>query len=553
MFKNLFTTLRHYKFAWLGKDVLAGIMVATVTIPIAMGYAEVAGLPPIYGLYASVFPVIAYAIFSSSRQLIFGIDAATSAITGSAIGILILSTGQNALTIAPILSLFVGIFLFVFAVLKFGRFATYLSEPVMSGFISGMAIAIIVGQIPKILGLPSAGTDFLKNILTIISDSGMINLPSLVLGISVVILILIGRHITPRLPLALFVLICVTFITYHFQLESLGVKIVGTIPSGLPSLSFPNLLLPDIIHIASVGFAIAIIVASDSLLSARSFASKNRYKLRDNQELFAFGVSNTFASLSGTSPTSSSVSRTAVSEQYKGKTQLVAIIAASIVAVIIALFSQVLYYLPIPALAGVVVCALLHLVDVRASLTLKKHSKAEFTIWLVAALGILLVGILFGVIMAILLSFADFIRRASTPSQAILGRIEGRRGHFDISRHKKAKSIDGILIYRFSAPLFFGNSQLFKQSILNIIKTTHPPVKIIIIDASGITNIDSTAASTLKKLLRRLSKMDIDLCVARSIGPVNDKFEKFGISKKVSFYKTIREAVTAAEDQQNSF
>lgn len=550
MFRYILTTLRHYKSAWLAKDVLAGIMVATVTIPIAMGYAEVAGLPPIYGLYSSIFPVIAYAIFSSSKQLIFGIDAATSAVTGSAIGILILTTGENPLVIAPVLSLFVAAFLFLFALFKFGKFANYLSEPVMSGFISGMAITIIIGQLPKIVGLESAGTNFLKNILIIVNDIALINPLSLLIGISVIAIVLIGKRFAARLPLSLAVLIATTLITYYFQLDLQGVAIVGNVPSGLPQLEIPNLLLPDIIQIASAGFAIAIIVAADSLLSARSFANKNRYRVRDNQELFAFGFSNIFASLSGTSPTSSSVSRTAMSEQYGGKTQLVAIVAAFIVTVIILFFSGALYYLPIPALAAIVICALIHLIDIQTSRTLKKHSKAEFAIWLVAALGVLFISVLFGVIMAITLSFADFIRRASVPHQAMLGRIEGRKGHFDLSRHKNAKPIDGILIYRFSAPLFFGNAQLFKQTILSMTQTTQPRVKVIIIDASGITNIDSTASNMLKRLLVKLSKTGVKVYITRSIGPVKDRLAKFDIDKKVVFYKTIREAVEAAESKE---
>lgn len=547
MLKYIFTTLRHYKSAWLAKDVLAGIMVATITVPIAMGYAEVAGLPPIYGLYSSIFPVIAYALFSSSKQLIFGIDAATSAVTGSAISILILTTGENPLVIAPVLSLFVALFLFFFAFFKFGRFANYLSEPVMNGFISGMAIAIIIGQLPKLAGLESAGTNFLKNILIMVHDITLINPLSLIIGVSIIAIVLIGKRFLPRLPLSLVVLIAATLITYYFQLDQHGVAIVGDVPSGLPKLEIPNLLLPDIIQIASVGFAIAIIVAADSLLSVRSFASKNRYRIRDNQELFAFGFSNIFASLSGTSPTSSSVSRTAISEQYGGKTQLVGIIAAIIVAIILLSFSGALHYLPIPALAAIVICALIHLIDIRTSRTLKKHSKAEFTIWLVAALGVLFISVLFGVIMAIILSFADFIRRASTPHQAFLGKIEGRKGHFDLSRHKKAKPVSGVLIYRFSAPLFFGNANLFKQTILAMTKSTQPKVRVVIIDASGITNIDSTAINILKRLLVKLSQAKIEVYIARSIGPVRDRLTKFNIDQKVTFYKTIREAVEASK------
>lgn len=547
MLKYFLKTLRGYKRAWLPKDVLAGIMVATVTIPIAMGYAEVAGLPPIYGLYSSIFPVIAYAIFSSSKQLIFGIDAATSAVTGSAIGILILTTGEHPLTIAPILSLFVGLFLFLFAILKFGKFANYLSEPVMNGFISGMAIAIIIGQLPKIVGLESAGTNFLKNILIIFNDANLISPISFVIGLGVIVIVLVGKRFAPRLPLSLAVLIAATFITYYLQLDLHGVAIVGDVPSGLPKLAVPNLLLPDIVQIASVGFAIAIIIAADSLLSVRSFANKNRYKVRDNQELFAFGFSNIFASLSGTSPTSSSVSRTAMSEQYGGRTQFVAIIAALIVASVLLFFSSALYYLPIPALAAIVICALIHLIDIQTSRTLKKHSRAEFIIWLAAALGVLFVSVLFGVIMAIFLSFADFIRRASAPHQAFLGKIEGKKGHFDLSRHKNAKPIEGVLIYRFSAPLFFGNANLFKQTILSVIKTTQPKVNVVIIDASGITNVDSTAANVLKRLLTKLSKTETKVYIARTIGPVKDRLNNYGIGKKIVFYKTIREAVEAAE------
>jgi len=437
--------------------------------------------------------------------------------------------------------------LFLFAFFKFGKFANYLSEPVMNGFISGMAVAIIIGQLPKLAGLESAGTNFLKNILIIVHDAALINPLSLIIGFSIIAIVLVGKRFAPRLPLSLVVLVVATFITYYFQLDQHGVAIIGDVPSGLPKLEIPNLFLPDIVQIASIGFAIAIIIAADSLLSVRSFANKNRYKIRDNQELFAFGFSNIFASLSGTTPTSSSVSRTAMSEQYGGKTQLVGIIAAIIVGLILLFFSGVLHYLPIPSLAAIVICALIHLIDIRTSRTLKKHSKAEFTIWLVAALGVLFISVLFGVVMAIILSFADFIRRASTPHHAILGKIEGRKGHFDISRHKNAKPIDGVLIYRFSAPLFFGNANLFKQTILTMVQSTKPKVKVVVIDASGITNIDITAMNTLKRLFVKLSDKGAKIYIARTIGPVKDQLNKSGIGQKTHFFKTIREAVEAAE------
>ena len=550
--KFFMPSLNGYKAAYIKNDLVSGIVVAALTIPVAMGYAQVAGLPPVYGLYASVLPVIAYALFASSPQLIYGIDASASAITGTLLVTMgIAAASDQAISTAAILSFFTAAFLLLFALLRLGRFANFISYPVMSGFISGISFSIIVGQIPKVMGVDSSGTDFFGNIQNIVGEFTQTNIISLVMGAATIAIILVCKKWLPKLPIALVVLVIGTAISALFHLDQYNVVITGDIPSGLPPIS-----LPDFASVSNWGITIAsglvtaIIIFADSLLTTNSFAMKGGYRVRDNQELFAFGISDAAAAFVGSSPTSASVSRTAANVQFKGKSQLVSIFSAVVVALVILFFSAPLYYMPQPVLSGIIIAALVGVVDIDVMRMLFRRSRTEFVIWITAAVGVLVVGVLFGVIVGVLLSFIDVIIRATNPPQAFLGVIDDKKGYYDMSRHLDAHAVgDGIFIYRFTATLFFANIRLFKKGIHSAIKRG---AKAIVVDASGISALDITAAQGLQELIKELDEKKIPFYFAGEIAKVDDAMKTYGLEDFITSghtFKTIDEGVKRSEEE----
>ncbi len=548
MFDYVFTSLKGYKPSFLKHDIIAGIMVAALTIPVAMGYATVAGLPSIYGLYASILPAIGYILIASSRELVYGIDAAASAITGSCLAAFGIAAGsQEAMTTVALLSLFSGIFLIIFALFKLGRFADYVSMPVMSGFMSGLALSIIFSQVPKVLGIQGSGDDFTENLVAIFSQWAAINPTSLLIGAITVALILLGRRFAKRVPVGLILMVVFTILCATLRLDTMGVSIVGTIPQGLPPISFPDIgSVGDLGPLLGSSFMIAIVIFASSLTPAQSFAAQNKYELKNNREIAAYGVSNLLASISGCSPTSASVSRTVVSQQFNGKTQMVTIVSAICIVLVVLFFSGLLYYMPQPVLGAIVFAALIGAVDVKMIVVLFRSSRSEAVIWLVSAAGVLLVGTLFGVVIGVFMSFVDVVMRITKPPQAYLGKIDGRDGFFDMKYRKDARPVPDVAIYRFSARLFFGNINIFKAGVLKAIELYHP--KLLVIDSSGINSIDATAAEEMRKILSQLDHAGVDYCFAGQTKTLNRQFEGFGLDPLLAdghTQKTIKDALAA--------
>ncbi len=550
MFKYVLLSFKGYKLSYIKNDVIAGIMVAALTIPVAMGYAQVAGLPPIYGLYASILPAIGYALFASSPQTVFGADASTSAITGSALAMFgIAATTQQAVAAAALLSLFAAAFLFLFALLRVGRFAAYISMPVMSGFMSGIAISIMLGQLPKILGITGSGDDFFGNIKDLVTGIAGTNLISLAMGAAAAALILLGKRFLPKLPVGLVVMVLGTALCALLRLDNMGVAVVGTIPSGFPALSFPAFWnTSNIGSYIGAGLVVAIVIFADALMTSRSFAVRNHYTLDNNREIFSFGIANFMASLSGGPPTSASMSYTAAAEQFKSKTQLVSLVAATLIALVVAFLGGLLYYMPQPLLGGIVLASLVGMVDLVVIRNLWRQSRGEAAIWLVSAVGVLVVGVLFGVLVGVILSFIAVIIGIVKPPQAYLGVVAGQAGFYDLENHDRAKAIPGVVIYRFSARLFFGNFSLFRKGVHRALGEENP--KTIIIDAAGINSIDATAAGQLKELLHWLERKGLTCYFAGQTDALNQQFHDFGLdamlAEKGRLTKTVADALKAA-------
>ncbi len=521
MFKYVLTSLKGYKKAYLKDDIIAGVIVAALTIPVAMGYAQIAGLPPVYGLYGSILPVIGYALFASNPQLIYGVDASAAAITGSLVATVGLAAGsQDVLDFVPVAAVCTGVFLILFAVLKLGRFAGYISAPVMSGFITGLSLSVMFSQLPKMFGLDASG------LIGTLQNITQLNATSLLLSVVTVAALLVCKKLLPKIPSSLLLMVAGTALTALLRLDKLGVVIVGDIPDGLPTLILPNFTGPHTLAAVAGGFVLAVVIFADSLLTTTSFAIQGKYPIKPNRELFAFGASNLFAGFSGCSPTSASVSRTAAGKQYRAKTQLVSLVAAGVIALVCAFLSGLLYYMPQPLLSGIVFVALLGVLDFGALKALLHESKREAVIWIITAVGVLVLDVLPGVLIGVVLSFIHVIMKVSAPDAAYLGVIQGREGFFDMTRHKEAKPLPGISIFRFSARLFFANSERFQKGVR---KAMNEKPRAIILDARGINSIDTTAADDLKNLLSDLDEAHIQYFFAEQTSDLVDDFSEKGL------------------------
>ena len=546
--KYILPSFKGYKLSYLKNDIPAGIIVAALTIPVAMGYAQVAGLPPIYGLYASMIPVLGYVVFASSRQMVFGMDAGGSAITGSAIAAMGITYGSaQAIWAAPILALFAGAFLIIFSVLKLGRFSEYISKPVISGFISGISLSIMISQLPKMFGVTAADSNFFENIAVLFTKAKDISLLSVGLAAITIAIVLLGKKFLPKIPFALILLIIATALSAYFHFNDLGVNTVGHIPKGIPPFSIPDIFkISDISLFIGYGFATAVIIFAASIVAAESFADKAGYSIDTQKETFAYGASSLLAAFTGCPPTSGSVSRTAASEQFHGRSQMVSVVSAIVITLIVLFLGEVLYYMPQPVLAGIVFAAMVGILEIGQVRFLLKASRAEAIIWIISAASVVVVGVLFGVMVGIALSFIDVIMRLAKPPRAFLGKIKGSDGYYDFSVNTKAKEIPGVLIYRFSAMLVFANIKLFVDDINNMVTKEKP--SFIIIDATAIPQIDDTASQELRKLLTDLKSKNIDYCFAGAVGRLRNMIKDFQLDDLIDDkheFKTIDDALSS--------
>lgn len=528
-------SLRGYKKEYFKNDLMAGIIIAALTIPISMGYAQVAGLPPVYGLYGSILPTLAYAVFASSKQVVFGVDAAAAAITGSVIataGIGAYTT--EALIFVPLLAILSGILLIIFSAARLGKLMSYISQPVMGGFISGVGFSLMFMQIPKMMGLPiTPSEEIITNFTRIAQALSQVNWIAVGLSVSAIVVILFARKFYPKVPMPLFVLIISIFIMSSGELELRGVNVMGAVQSGLPMFSLPIISSEQLASFGGYGqvfyyaFLVAIVVMTESLLASNNFAMKNDYKLDDNQELLAFGIANVASAVSGGPPTSASVSRTAASDSFGGKTQLAPIISAAIMIGVLFL-TPFLYHLPMPVLSAIVFCALTTVVEWDLAKHLRKTDKGEYLIFLASCLGVLFLGIIPGVIIGVILSFAAMLRQASNPPRSFIGTMEGQQGYFAMTRYPDARHIPGVLMYRFSSTLSFANAHVFFDDIMSAFT---PETRLVIIDASGIGAIDYTAAGRIDRLARKIEATGARLYFADQIASVNDELKKMGLER----------------------
>ena len=524
---RLAQTLKGYESKNITKDILAGIIIMAVSIPISMGYAQIAGLPAVYGLYGSVFPILVFAFFSTSPQFIFGVDAAPAALVGSALISLHVESGsKEAMAVVPVLTFFVAVWLLAFYIMKAGKLVNYISAPVMGGFITGICTTIILMQLPKLMG-GTAGTGELPELaIHIARTAKQINVPSLIMGIAALAILLLSKKRIPKFPMAVVLMAAGALMTRFFPVESWGVKTLDTVETGLPKWSIPDLSLVPMNDVITISLSVAVVIMAETLLAENNFAQKNGYRIDDNQEILAFSMSNLVAALTGCCPINGSVSRTAMGEQYQGKTQLTGIVAGLSMILLLLCGTGFIGYLPIPVLTAIVISALLGATEFELAARLWKVSRTECLIFVGAFVGVLLLGTINGVLIGIILSFSEMIIRTAKPATCFLGIQPGHRHFRDLKEGAQIHQIEGVIIYRFSSNLFFANVSVLQKDIEDSIRED---TRAVILDASGIGSIDITAADRLEILYRSLKEKGIRFYITEHIAELNEQMRKLGL------------------------
>lgn len=543
---KLLHTLKNYDRKNLIKDIIAGIIIMAVSIPISMGYAQIAGLPAVYGIYGSVFPILAFALFSTSPQFIFGVDAAPAALVGSALLSLNIELGSDeAIAAVPVMTFFVAVWLLAFYFMKAGKLVNYISAPVMGGFITGICTTIILMQIPKIMGGTSGTGEFFELAEHTFETGKHINIPSVIMGVIALVILLVSKKLIPKFPMAVVLMFVGTIITLNMPIRDWGINTLSAVEPGLPKWSIPDFSIISIQQTITISLSVAVVIMAETLLAENSFAQKNNYRINDNQEILAFSVGNFMAAFTGCCPINGSVSRTAMGEQYQAKTQLTGIVAGLSMIVLLICGTGFIGYLPIPILTAIVISALLGATEFDLAARLWKLSRTEFLIFVGAFLGVLLLGTINGVLIGIILSFTEMIIRTSKPSRCFLGIQPGHRHFRDLKEGNQIHAIEGVIIYRFSSNLFFANVGVLQRDIEDSIK---PDTKAVILDASGIGSIDITAADRLAMLYKSLKEKGIRFYMTEHIAKVNEQIRTLGLGYMIEEGRVRRTIHIALKD-----
>ncbi|MEU9021513.1 SulP family inorganic anion transporter [Actinomadura sp. NPDC048394] len=514
----------------LSKEILAGVTLAALAIPLNIGYAQIAGLPPVVGLYAAIVPLLVFALLSSSRQLVASPDAPIAALIASLLTAIVAAPGSRQyVELAYAQALLCAVVFLLFAVFRLGFLADFLSEPVLVGFIAGLAIEILTSQTEKILAVKTTADHYFPELWQIITKLPDARGWSVAVGAGTMAMIVVLRRLVPAWPGPLIALVIATAVVAATGLDEHGVTILGTVPSGLPTPHWPHVSLAHWAALVPGAIAICAVTLADGLLTARRYAEQRGYPIDADQELRAFGLANIAAGLTQSMTVGSSASRTAAMDAAASRSQIPSLTCAVLVAVLLTFFSRVLAYLPSAALAGIVAVAVVKLIDVPAFARLWRLRRSEFWIAAACALGVPVLGSLTAVIIAFLLSAVEVVRRAARPATATLQ--AGPNGRYlrmspDPEPGTPAQAVPGLVIYRFESQLFFANATTFKDQVLDL---TTDGVRWIVLDAEAVTDIDTTAAQTLHEVASTLTDREITFAISRTTATITSLLTHYGL------------------------
>jgi SulP family sulfate permease len=540
--------LRGYRGGTLRRDLLAGVTVAALALPASLAYAEIAGLSPVIGLYALLLPAVAYALFGSSRQVIVGPDGSIAALVGAAVIPLVADPGQRA-SLAALLALLVGAaFLGAWAA-RLGWIADYFSRPVLIGYLHGVAVVLIIGQLGKLLGLSMSAQTPPAQLIEIAREITDLSWITLAVGLASLAALLLIGWLLPKIPGPLIVVVLAIVVSAAAGLASMGVAEVGQIPAGLPSLEVPDLRLRDILTLLPAAVGIFFVAFTSEILTARSVAGRHGQHVHANTELAALGAVNLAAGISQGFPVGASSSRTSVNDQMGARSQLAGLLAVAVIMLVLLFLTGPIQYLPEATLGAVIVTAALGMIDLEAWRGLARVSRMEVSIAAITMAGVITVGVLRALLLAVALSVVDAVRRSAKPHDAVLGWVERLDRYADVRLHPTAKITPGVLVYRLDDRLFFANAHYVKGRIREAIAGAPAPVHWLVFDAEALNHVDATGVRTLTDLIDSLRKESITFVFARLHGYMSEHLTEAGVVDLVGedhLYPTVHAAVQSA-------
>jgi SulP family sulfate permease len=539
----------NYRRAWLLSDVLAGISVCVVMIPSVIAYAGLMGLPPQHGLYAALAPLVVYALFGSSRQVIVGPDIAISLLIASAIGPLANGSPTRAAGLAAAVALLSGLLLLLGARVKIGAVADFLSKPVLVGYMTGAALILMASQINRVFGISLKNNDFFPRLGELALKLNETHLATLAFGLGLLALLIAIKRIAPKSPGALIVCIVAVIASIAFHLHRYGIDTVGKFPSGLPKFSIPALSWTDIHALFPAAVGIALLTYTEGILLARAFAAKNGYEVNPNRELVALGLADVLTAFFQGFAITGSQARTTLNDSAGGKTQLASLVAAGMLALSLLFLTPLMAQLPVVALAVILIHSGFGLVEFDAMKRIYRYYPKSAMISALTTIGVLVAGVIPGILIGVALSLLGLINRVSHPHDAVLSAVPGH-GFHDLGDVSQTSTIPGLIAYRFYAPLLFPNAGHFVARIRAIIAASPTPVRWLLLDAQAITDIDVTAAEALHGLNEELCQRGIALKIAHANPPLRTILQKIGFASEISkesFYPSVHECIAAFE------
>ena len=551
-------TLRQYQITWLPHDIVAGFVLATMLVPVGIAYAVASGVPGICGLYATIAPLLAYALFGPSRILVLGPDSSLAAVI---LGVVFplsggepvpLSGGEpvRAVALAGMMALVSGIVCILAGVARLGFVTELLSKPIRYGYMNGIALTVLISQLPKFFGFSIEGDGPLRELWAIakLLLGGKANWTAFAIGAGTLAAILLLKNST-RFPGILVAVLGATAIVDLLDLAArANVSVLGPLPQGLPAFAIPWIAYTDIVPVLIGGCAVALMSFADTSVLSRTYAARLDTKVDPNQEMVGLGVANLAAGFFHGFPISSSSSRTPVAEAAGARTQLTGVVGALAVALMLLVAPNLLQHLPSAALAAVVIASAIGLIEIADLVRIFRIQRWEFWLSIVCSIGVAVFGAIPGIGLAIVIAVIEFLWDGWRPHSAVLGRAEGVRGYHDITRYPDARQIPGLVLFRWDAPLFFANAEFFRERVLDAVAKAPVPVRWLVVTAEPVTSVDVTAADTLADLDKALHETGIELCFAELKDPVKDKLKRFGLFTQIGekfFFPTIEFAVNS--------
>jgi len=542
-------TLRGYQVAWLRHDIVAGLVLTTMLVPVGIAYAVASGVPGIYGLYATIVPLLAYALFGPSRILVLGPDSSLAAVILAVI--LPLSGGDphRAIALAGMMAIVSGAVCILAGIMRLGFITELLSKPIRYGYMNGIALTVLISQLPKIFGFSIQSDGPGRNLWAIAMGvlEGKTNWTAFMIGAATLVVILLLKPYK-RVPGILIAVVGATITVAVLDLGThAGVSVLGALPQGLPAFAIPWITRADIVPVLIGGCAVALVSFADTSVLSRVYAARTRTYVDPNQEMKGLGLANLAAGFFQGFPISSSSSRTPVAEAAGAKSQLTGVVGALAVALLLMVAPNLLENLPGSALAAVVIASAIGLIEVADLRRIYRIQRWEFWLSIVCTVGVAVFGAIEGIGLAILIAVIEFLWDGWRPYSAVLGQAEGVKGYHDIQRYPDASLIPGLVLFRWDAPLFFANAELFNERVLDAVAASPTPVRWLVVAAEPVTSVDVTSADMLGELDETLHAAGIKLCVAEMKDPVKDKLKRFGLFASLgetSFFPTIDDAVS---------